>query len=69
MFLTYNGMKLEIDYKKETWKEHGYMEKLNNILVNIEWLTGGIKNTWREVKIKVPTFQIYNIFVINRKLF
>ena len=49
-------MKIEIKYKKETIKNIN-MWRLNNMLLNNQWITEEIKkkskNTWRQIKMKI----------------
>ena len=52
IFSDHSGMKLEINYRKETGK-HTNMWRLNNILLKNQWVNKEIKeeikkNTWRK---------------------
>ena len=53
MFSDHNAMKLEINYKKKAEKGTK-MWRLNNILLNKQWITEEIKeeikNIWRQMK-------------------
>ena len=57
-------MKLEINCKKKAWKFTN-MRKLNNMLLNNHWINeeikGEIKNTWRQMKIKMQHINTYRM--------
>jgi len=56
IFSDHNTMRLEINYKQKKDCKHTNMWKLNNMLLNNQWLTEeikeGIKNTWRQMTMK-----------------
>ena len=43
IFSDHSEVRLEINYKKETTKKHTNMWRLNNMLLNNQWVTENIK--------------------------
>ena len=57
IFSDYNGMKLEINYRKKTGKFTN-MWRLNNMLLNHQWIKEkrDFKNTWRKIKTEIMIY-------------
>ena len=66
IFSDNNAMKLAINHKKNTEK-HAKTWKLNNMLLNNEWVNNKIKeeikNTLKQMKIRTPQPKIYGTLV------
>ena len=61
IFSGYNTMRLEINYKKKKIQKTKNTWRLNNMLLNNQWVTEEIKrkskNTWRQMKTKTHMIQ------------
>ena len=65
IFSDYKAMRLEINYRKKKTAKNTNRLRLTNMLLNDQWITEEIKeeikNTWRQMKMKIQQPKIYRM--------